>query len=309
LFCVNVGVVAHSKAESPIQFKKDDVIYNEYKDGFKKYVIGPNFSRYSLLFDGQFMDYENNKEYFHRPKFNLLFESKKIILRRTSGNNNSIIAYYDEDQYYTNDSIMHLVRWSEEIISYQQPDKRWAIDTKTKINEKFVLAILCSKLITYYFSKFLSTDTLQGAYSSVYPEDVREFPIVKAGEKNQLELSQLANNMQQLNIGFQKSSRLFIDYYIVKLKIEILTKKLQNWYNLEFIDFIKELNKAYEKTGGKKLTKSDEFEWMELFEENKKKVLELKTQIDQTGREIDRMVYELYELTEEEIKIVEESSK
>jgi hypothetical protein len=54
------------------------------------------------------------------------------------------------------------------------------------------------------------------------------------------------------------------------------------------------------------LTKKDEFEWMELFEENKMKVLELKTQIDQTDREIDRMVYALYGLTEEEIAIVEQ---
>ena len=46
---------------------------------------------------------------------------------------------------------------------------------------------------------------------------------------------------------------------------------------------------------------------MELFEENKKKVVDLKTQIDQTDREIDRMVYDLYGLTEEEIQIVENS--
>jgi len=46
---------------------------------------------------------------------------------------------------------------------------------------------------------------------------------------------------------------------------------------------------------------------MELFEENKKKALDLKTQIDQTDKEIDRMVYELYGLTEEEIQIVESS--
>ena len=46
---------------------------------------------------------------------------------------------------------------------------------------------------------------------------------------------------------------------------------------------------------------------MELFEENKKKALELKFQIDQTDKEIDRMVYELYGLTEEEIQIVENS--
>ena len=34
---------------------------------------------------------------------------------------------------------------------------------------------------------------------------------------------------------------------------------------------------------------------------------ELKQQINQTDKEIDQMVYELYGLTEEEIKIVEES--
>ena len=44
---------------------------------------------------------------------------------------------------------------------------------------------------------------------------------------------------------------------------------------------------------------------MELFEENKKKALELKAEIDRTDREIDQMVYELYGLTEEEIRIVE----
>ena len=85
------------------------------------------------------------------------------------------------------------------------------------------------------------------------------------------------------------------------------SRKLSTWYTLEFIDFIKELNKAIKAAKGKPLTKKDEFEWMELFEENKKKALELKSQIDHTDKEIDRMVYELYGLTEEEIQIVENS--
>lgn len=46
---------------------------------------------------------------------------------------------------------------------------------------------------------------------------------------------------------------------------------------------------------------------MELFEEKKKKALELKAQIEKTDKEIDQMVYALYELTEDEIRIVEES--
>ena len=58
---------------------------------------------------------------------------------------------------------------------------------------------------------------------------------------------------------------------------------------------------------GTPLTKKDEFEWMDLFEENKKKALELKAEIDQTDKEIDRMVYELYGLSEEEIKIIEQA--
>jgi len=58
-------------------------------------------------------------------------------------------------------------------------------------------------------------------------------------------------------------------------------------------------------TKGTPLTKKDEFEWMELFEDNKKKALALKAEIDKTDKEIDQMVYALYGLTEEEIKIVE----
>ncbi len=44
---------------------------------------------------------------------------------------------------------------------------------------------------------------------------------------------------------------------------------------------------------------------MDLFDGNKKKALELKAEIDKTDKEIDKLVYALYGLSEEEIKIVE----
>ena len=83
--------------------------------------------------------------------------------------------------------------------------------------------------------------------------------------------------------------------------------KLQNWHELDFADFIKELNKAIKKAGGAPLTKKDEFEWLELFEDNKKKAQELQTQITQTEKTIDTMVYDLYGLTQEERDIIENS--
>lgn len=53
------------------------------------------------------------------------------------------------------------------------------------------------------------------------------------------------------------------------------------------------------------LNLSDEAEWMSYFNEQKQKAQELKSEINQIDKEIDQMVYELYGLTEEEIRIVE----
>ena len=61
------------------------------------------------------------------------------------------------------------------------------------------------------------------------------------------------------------------------------------------------------KSQGEKLSKSEEMEWMELFENKKTEAQTLKSEIEKTDKEIDQMVYELYGLSVEEIKIVEES--
>jgi len=49
-------------------------------------------------------------------------------------------------------------------------------------------------------------------------------------------------------------------------------------------------------------------EWEEYFEAYQKELLALKAQIDSTDKEIDKMVYELYGLSEEEIRVVEGTS-
>ena len=177
LVCINTGVVAHSKIGSSIKFTKDDVISKEHQKDYKKYVIGSNLSSYTIIFDGTYMDYDSKKDFFHRPKFPLLFESDKIIVRRISGKNNSIIACYDDNKYYSNDNLMHLVKWNNKVLEFQKPEKKWEALIDNDYTLKFITAILNSKLITYFFSAFLSTDTLQGSYSSIYPEDLRQIPI------------------------------------------------------------------------------------------------------------------------------------
>ena len=49
-------------------------------------------------------------------------------------------------------------------------------------------------------------------------------------------------------------------------------------------------------------------EWEEYFMAYKTEINALQAQINQTDNEIDQLVYELYGLTQDEIKIVEEAS-
>ena len=117
----------------------------------------------------------------------------------------------------------------------------------------------------------------------------------------------LSETMQKLNASFQHLTGLFREYFKSKNGVSNLTKKLQNWYELDFGDFIQELNKTIKKAGGNKLSKMDEMDWMNVFETKKAEAESLKAEIDKIDREIDQMVYELYGLTEEEVRIIEES--
>ena len=82
--------------------------------------------------------------------------------------------------------------------------------------------------------------------------------------------------------------------------MEKLSPKLQDWYLLEFSEFVKELKKAKIK-----LNPSEDMEWEEVFLHKKEEALEVKNEIEITDKEIDGMVYELYGLSEEEIEVVE----
>lgn len=50
---------------------------------------------------------------------------------------------------------------------------------------------------------------------------------------------------------------------------------------------------------------SEQSEWLTFFEEEKQKALAIKNEIDKTDKEIVNLVYAIYGLTDEEIKIVE----
>jgi len=99
----------------------------------------------------------------------------------------------------------------------------------------------------------------------------------------------------------QKKNR-FLKRLTGNFEIDKFSKKLQSFYEYDFKTFLSELKKKKIK-----LSLSQQDEWEDYFNDYKSQLTELQNQINQTDTEIDQMVYQLYGLTDEEIKIVEES--
>ncbi len=169
-----------------------------------------------------------------------------------------------------------------------------------KIDEKYYLGILNSKVM-WFFLKNTGTE-LRGGYFRFKTNYLKPFPLPKISENAQVIINKVNNqlltnkNLQEVCIKLQRTLQRKFE------GLEKLPKKLQDWYLLGYSAFIKELAKKKIK-----LSLSEEAEWEGYFTTEQQKALALKTQIDQTDKEIDKMVYELYELTPEEIEIVENS--
>ena len=83
-----------------------------------------------------------------------------------------------------------------------------------------------------------------------------------------------------------------------------MSRKLQFFYNHDFRTFVLELKKLKIK-----LSLKEQDVWDDYYLEYKGEIDSLKMNIAATNKAIDAAIYELYDLTEEEIKVVEGKAK
>ena len=109
--------------------------------------------------------------------------------------------------------------------------------------------------------------------------------------------------MLNFNQQIQDEVKGFHDWLRHTFNIEKLSQKLEKYYNLELDVFLDEVRK-------KKVDLKSRKNYQTLKKEYEESLVVIKPllqQIKETDAEIDRMVYELYGLTEEEIQIIEEN--
>lgn len=280
---VIVGVKAYQQGKGePKQTKqvveeKRFTATSKIDSTYIKCVNGRDFHRYIFLSEPSM--YLSYGKWLAEPRESApFFEDEKIILRQTS---DSLIATIDTNKYINLNNVYNVG------------------SINRKFNVRYILALLNSKLLNYIYQSIAQEKgRLFAEVKKVY---LGKLPIKDCELTKQKEFVVKTNLIIDGNIQLSLKRSKFLRILKTNFEGIKITGALQVFDEKEFSDFISELKKQKIT-----LTPRQQGEWEEYFNDYKKLCNELSTQISSTDREIDKMVYELYGLTDEEIAIVED---
>ena len=271
IYSVTFGLQTKDKSKYVSEIKSPE---------WEECYTGKNISRY-FLSKANLYFYNNPIEVKAGGSWNMkLHKSKKIVVRQV-GNPEPVFAY--DDKKIPSLNTMYNI-----------------VNIDKNFDDFYILSILNSKLMKkYWLSKYNDNKDL---FPKIKGYQLKELPIKKISLEAQQPFIEKVDKMLFLNKNLQELSQKFQRLLTRKFELEKLTTKLQDWYLLKFSEFLKELKKLKIK-----LSLKDEIEWEEIFLEKKEEAEKVKNEIEMTDKEIDGMVYELYGLSEEEIRIIEEN--
>ncbi|RZK10135.1 MAG: hypothetical protein EOO46_11670, partial [Flavobacterium sp.] len=276
-FSVARGVgLYHKRVGHTKEFiEKDPFFSNQISDNsFVPYLRGKNLSRYNIDWNNDgFVSYGKWLAEPREPKY---FEGDRLLLRQIPGD--KLYCTFLDEKFVIDQSVFI------------------ARNESLRIDTKYVLSILASSLMAFYFrNKFSEFDEL---FPKLKLSHFKKLPIKDSIDQQPFIAK--ADTMLSKNKELHTLKQSLLKVLAAKHEGLTPSKKLADWPSLNFKDFIKELEKAKVK-----LSLPDQAEWLSYFEAEKAKAAALQAIISQTDKEIDAMVYALYGLTEEEIQIVE----
>ncbi len=285
---VKAGLQAYEKNKGNPKQTEEDVKKRPYDYTYKfdentyKYLDGADVLRYGVKWSGLWLRYG---DFLAAPRTFNLFSDEKIIVREITGSFPKCInAAYSEEIYLYNRSNIAVVKREG-----------------SEVSLKYILALLNSSLMSYYFKKN-TAKAERKLFPKIILNDLRLFPIKNISPEEQLPFTTLADKMLALNADLQKSIRRFLKRVQDNLNPAKVSAALDNFYTMEFADFVRELTKQKVR-----LSLKQQDEWEDYFAEYKADCLALAQEIAATDNQINRLAYQLYGLTDEEIAVVEGS--
>lgn len=165
------------------------------------------------------------------------------------------------------------------------------------VENKALLALLNSKVV-WYFLKGVCV-VRSGGYLEVKPQYFSQIPIPQDFSAQESELSSISEKIISDTKKLSEISLRLLNLVQSELEVEKIPTKLNRWWTLNFTDFVKALKVN--------LTLSQKDELIQVFEKYSKECNELDQRVQNSNDEADRIIYKIYDLSDEEINIVEQA--
>jgi len=251
--------------------KEYPVIYNYLKDYEEKLKNRAQVKRG----DHHWTELDNNPS----DELCSLFEEEKIIYGEIVPEPRFV---YDNEQYFGEATTF--------------------IMNSFNINLKYMVALLNSDLLFWYFKDIGYNLGGKGyRYKKIF---VEQLPI-KISKENESMFDNIINDIQNKSNDLNNEINGFLKWLQSEYNINKTSQKLERYYELTLEEFLTELRKKKVNTKNRKNRENLE----EEFNNSLEIIKPLQIEIRKLEEEINQKVYELYNLTEEEIKIIEESLK
>ncbi len=209
IYYVNYGAQISSNKKG--EFGKKHLLSKKPKDNPKKFFEGKDLFRYGISYRDLELEYK--PEIMYGPRVPELFESPKLIVRHISGANDSVISYIDYSKLYCDHGLILSTDYKNLKPEDRTKFKGYPVIENHSYSTEFILTILNSQLMSFFYRNVYATGSLQGSYSHVYPKHVRDFPLADVPE-NQAIFINLCNYMLSLNKTeeLRKSENELIDF-------------------------------------------------------------------------------------------------
>jgi len=276
---IKLGDVAEFSLGVKTSDDKRFVFQNKESENHLPFLRGKNISKYSSSFQNEYIWYMPDlmkEKAGGRPRILEHFLKDKIIIQDVA---KSINATIDRSNYLVNDTlnVIHSIK-------------------NNKVSLEFITGILNSKLINTWFDRTFP----EGLHIKI--NQLQQIPIQIPTDDERKKMESLVDKVLELNSTLENKRAKYIGRVRDNFNVDKVSNKLKHFFDFDFKTFVSELKKKKNK-----LSLSDQDEWEEYFDKYKEEINQIQNLIKTSTDNIDNLVFELYKITEDEVKMIEKA--